>query len=79
MFLKDRGHHDGRPVQAMTSSPSSLQPEKAPQSIKDPEQPKVIKKTKPNHCSPAVLEHVIHETLVHFGLQIPGPYSQRSC
>ena len=77
MFLKDRGHHDGRTVQAMKSSPCSLQLETAPQSIKDPEQPKVIKKKK--NCSPAVLERVIHETPVDFGLQIPGPYSQRSC
>ena len=46
MFLKDRGHHDGRTVQAMKSSPCSLQLETAPQSIKDPEQPKVIKKKK---------------------------------
>ena len=46
MFLTDRGHHDGRTVQAMKSSPCSLQLETAPQSIKDPEQPKVIKKKK---------------------------------
>ena len=46
MFLKDRGHHDERTVQAMKSSPCSPQLETAPQSIKDPEQPKVIKKKK---------------------------------
>ena len=44
MFLKDRGYHDGRTVQAMKSSPCSLQLETAPQSIKNPEQPEVIKK-----------------------------------
>ena len=48
MFLKDRGHHDERTVQAMKSSPCSPQLETAPQSIKDPEQPKVIKKKKKN-------------------------------